>query len=90
MAGWERLRCRDEVEAVFAHIRSQWAVERVADWRPKGRPDSGYRALHVMVEKRDQISEQMRVAEIQLRTSSQQRWAGVVSQMRSPAEAGLS
>lgn len=66
---------RSEVEAVFARIRSHWTVDRVADWRPRGRPDSGYRALHVMVEKRDQISEQMRVVEIQLRTSSQQRWA---------------
>jgi ppGpp synthetase/RelA/SpoT-type nucleotidyltranferase len=80
---------RSEVEAVFARVRSHWAVDRVADWRPKGRPDSGYRALHVMVEKRDQISEQMRVVEIQLRTSSQQRWAEVVSQTEDRLEVPL-
>lgn len=78
-----------EVEAVFARIRSHWSVDRVADWRPKGRPDSGYRALHVMVEKRDQISDQMRVVEIQLRTSSQQRWAEVVSQTEDRLEVPL-
>ena len=83
------LASHSEVEAVFAHIRSHWSVDRVADWRPKGRPDSGYRALHVMVEKRDQISDQMRVVEIQLRTSSQQRWAEVVSQTEDRLEVPL-
>lgn len=41
---------RSEVEAVFAQITEKWDVDRVVDWRPEGRPDSGYRALHVMVE----------------------------------------
>lgn len=71
---------RAEVDKVFAKIDRKWTVDRVADWRDNGRPDSGYRALHVMVVKRDAISDQDRVVEIQLRTAEQQRWAEVVSQ----------
>lgn len=80
---------RVEVEAVFDRIQANWEVDRVVDWRPEGRPGSGYRALHVMVKKHDPISDDMRVVEIQLRTESQQRWAEVVSQTEDRLEAPL-
>ncbi|HTT96319.1 MAG TPA: RelA/SpoT domain-containing protein [Solirubrobacterales bacterium] len=74
------LRNREEVDRVYGRITRKWKVDRVSDWRQEGRPDSGYRALHVMVAKHDTISDQDRVVEIQLRTEQQQRWAEVVSQ----------
>ena len=42
-----------------------------------------------MVEKRDQISGQMRTVEIQLRSSNQQQWAEVVSQTEDRLEVPL-
>jgi ppGpp synthetase/RelA/SpoT-type nucleotidyltranferase len=79
----------DEVEAVRARIEDRWEIDRIADWRPAGRTDSGYRALHVMVEKDDRISGEVRVVEIQLRTLAQQRWAEVVSQTEDRLEIPL-
>jgi hypothetical protein len=58
-----------EVEAVAAKIHRYWDVQRVSDYRDRPRPDTGYRALHIMVDKRG------RTVEIQLRTQRQHLWA---------------
>jgi putative GTP pyrophosphokinase len=64
-----------EVEAVSAKIHRYWKPIRVSDYRDDPSPDTGYRALHLMVEKRDRESDQLRVVEIQLRTQLQHLWA---------------
>lgn len=69
---------RDEVEKVHELIRQSWGVDRTKDWRDNGRPDTGYRALHLMVAKRDRISDEDRIIEIQLRTATEQRWADAI------------
>lgn len=69
---------RDEVEKVHAKIRENWQIERAKDWRDEGRPDTGYRALHVMVSKRDVLSGEDRIVEIQLRTATEHRWSQVI------------
>lgn len=69
---------REEVEALHAKIRNNWGVHRTKDWRDEGRPDTGYRALHLMVAKRDQLSGEDRVVEIQLRTATEHRWSQVI------------
>ena len=58
-----------EVDAVAAKINRHWEVVRPSDYRDTPRPDTGYRALHLMVVKRE------RVVEVQLRTQRQQLWA---------------
>jgi GTP pyrophosphokinase len=68
----------DEVDAVHEKIREHWKIDREADWRANGRPDTGWRGLHVMVLKRDRISGEDRVVEIQLRTLREHRWAEAV------------
>jgi len=69
---------RDEVERLHAKIRDTWGIHRTKDWRDDGRPDTGYRALHLMVAKRDQLSGEDRVVEIQLRTATEHRWSQVI------------
>jgi putative GTP pyrophosphokinase len=69
---------RDEVELVHDRIKRYWKVDRTKDWREFGRPDTGYRALHVMIAKRDRISNEDRIVEVQLRTASEQRWSDVI------------
>lgn len=69
---------REEVEMVHAKIRENWGVQRIKDWREEGRPDTGYRALHLMVAKRDQLSGEDRIVEIQLRTETEHRWSQVI------------
>jgi ppGpp synthetase/RelA/SpoT-type nucleotidyltranferase len=69
---------RDEVEKLHAKIRDNWGIQREKDWRDEGRPDTGYRALHLMVAKRDQLSGEDRVVEIQLRTETEHRWSQVI------------
>jgi ppGpp synthetase/RelA/SpoT-type nucleotidyltranferase len=69
---------RDEVEKLHAKIRDNWGISRVKDWRDEGRPDTGYRALHLMVAKRDQLSGENRIVEIQLRTEAEHRWSQVI------------
>ncbi len=71
------LRDAGEVQAVADRITQQWSP-RVADYRDVPRT-TGYRALHLMVEKRDDRSGEGRTVEIQLRTLSQQRWAETVA-----------
>lgn len=69
---------RDEVEKLHAKIRDNWGIQRAKDWRDEGRPDTGYRALHLMVAKRDQLSGEDRIVEIQLRTEAEHRWSQVI------------
>jgi len=69
---------RDEVEKLHAKIRNNWGIHRAKDWRDEGRPDTGYRALHLMVAKRDQLSGEDRIVEIQLRTATEHRWSQVI------------
>lgn len=69
---------REEVELVHDRIRRYWKVDRTKDWREFGRPDTGYRALHLMIAKRDRISNEDRIVEVQLRTASEQRWSDVI------------
>ncbi|MGN6201152.1 MAG: RelA/SpoT domain-containing protein [Solirubrobacterales bacterium] len=69
---------RDEVEELHAKIRDNWGIHRAKDWRDHGRPDTGYRALHLMVAKRDQLSGEDRIVEIQLRTATEHRWSQVI------------
>jgi putative GTP pyrophosphokinase len=69
---------RDEVELVHDRIKRYWKIARTKDWRDGGRPDTGYRALHLMIAKRDRISDEDRIVEVQLRTASEQRWSDVI------------
>lgn len=69
---------RDEVEKLHAKIRDNWGIQRAKDWRDEGWPDTGYRALHLMVAKRDQLSGEDRIVEIQLRTATEHRWSQVI------------
>ncbi len=72
------LSSRDEVEKMHQRIRLYWEIERVKDWREEGRPDTGYRALHLMVPKRDDLSGEERIIELQLRTKTEHRWSQVI------------
>ncbi len=67
-----------EVEQVHRRIEANWTVVHTADYRDGPRTDTGYRALHVMVAKRDRISDEDRTVEIQLRTLDEHRWAETV------------
>jgi putative GTP pyrophosphokinase len=69
---------RDEVELVHERIKRYWEIKRTKDWREDGRPDTGYRALHLMIATRDRISNEDRIVEVQLRTASEQRWSDVI------------
>jgi len=69
---------RAEVEKLHTKIRNNWGIHRIKDWRDQGRPDTGYRALHLMVAKRDQLSGEDRIVEIQLRTETEHRWSQVI------------
>lgn len=73
------LRNASEVQAVADRITHRWSP-RMADYRDVPR-STGYRALHLMVEKRDKISGEDRTVEIQLRTLNQQRWAETVARL---------
>jgi len=61
-----------EVEAVARRIHRKWDVRAVSDYRQSGKPDTGYRALHLIVMRRE------RLVEVQLRTSEQHDWAEAV------------
>lgn len=68
------LRDQDEVSRVFDRIDQSWVVIRTHDYvtTPKS---SGYRAVHVVVERDDKR------IEVQLRTPGQQAWADGVDQL---------
>jgi hypothetical protein len=71
------LRTPAEVEAVARRIRRKWDVQGESDYRELGKPITGYRSLHVIVERRE------RLVEVQLRTTGQQYWAEVVERTSS-------
>jgi putative GTP pyrophosphokinase len=66
-----------EVEAVARRIESRWDVHDVTDYRERGKPKTGYRALHYIVTRED------RLIEIQLRTTHQHEWAEQVETLGS-------
>jgi hypothetical protein len=66
-----------EVTAVAQRIKRKWDVREVSDYREDGKPGTGYRGLHVIVERRG------RLVEIQLRTAEQHYWAEVVERTSS-------
>jgi hypothetical protein len=58
-----------DVRGVLRRINRNWNVRKVDDYCEVPKPRTGYRAVHVVVE-RDE-----RLVEIQLRTPNQHRWA---------------
>jgi ppGpp synthetase/RelA/SpoT-type nucleotidyltranferase len=77
--GGARCICSDgkEVERVHQGIVDRWQPVRPADYRDDAR-STGYRGLHLMVKKRDNLTGHDREVEIQLRTIPQHRWAQAV------------
>jgi putative GTP pyrophosphokinase len=69
----------DQVDEAARLIKSygtnRWEIRHQADYRLQGRPDTAYRALHIIVI-RDQ-----RMIEIQLRTLRQHAWAEAVERV---------
>lgn len=63
------LASRDEVDGVLARITRNWNVRKVFDYVEEPKPITGYRAVHVVVEREE------RLIEIQLRTPRQHSWA---------------
>jgi ppGpp synthetase/RelA/SpoT-type nucleotidyltranferase len=69
-----------EVRRIAAHLRRRWTgavgnaakVVREYDYINQPKPDSGYRAFHLVVEKNG------RLIEVQLRTLQQHRWAELI------------
>lgn len=59
----------EEVDAVARRIRSKWQVREESDYREDGKPQTGYRGLHLTV------SREGRLVEVQLRTTGQHYWA---------------
>lgn len=72
-----------EVSAVQRRIERKWDVRSVSDYREDGKCDTGYRGLHIVVQRRD------RLVEVQLRTLGQQYWAEVVERTSSRIGAAL-
>lgn len=66
-----------EVEAVEGRIRRKWEVRGESDYREAGKPATGYRALHLVVRRRE------RLVEVQLRTQRQHYWAEQVERTSS-------
>jgi putative GTP pyrophosphokinase len=62
----------EEARAIFAHLKRRWAWRREYDYITDPKPDSGYRALHLVAEKDG------RLIEVQLRTIRQHAWAELI------------
>jgi putative GTP pyrophosphokinase len=70
----------DEVRAIAAHLQRRWAgggpsaarIVREYDYIAKPKEESGYRAIHLVVEK------ESRLIEVQLRTRQQHAWAELI------------
>jgi ppGpp synthetase/RelA/SpoT-type nucleotidyltranferase len=70
-----------EVEQMARRIRHRWRPVRASDYRDDPR-ETGYRALHLIVEKRvERYSTELRPVEIQLRTENEHRWAEAVARL---------
>jgi putative GTP pyrophosphokinase len=69
-----------EVRAIATHLHRRWAsggtgpatIVRVYDYITDPKPDSGYRAIHLVVHKEG------RLIEVQLRTAAQHAWAELI------------
>lgn len=59
----------DEVDRVRRRVSKRWEIVDVDDYVASPQPDTGYRAVHLIVERDG------RLIEIQLRTLVQQNWA---------------
>lgn len=69
-----------EVDETAQRVRTyaasnRWTVRHERDYRAEGRPDTGYRALHIVVIRTE------RLIEIQLRTARQHAWAEAVERV---------
>lgn len=75
----------DEMKAMIADLKSQkrWDVRRVRDYVDDPRPQSGYRAYHVIVRKDGFL------VECQLRTVSQHAWAELIERTDRSTGIGL-
>lgn len=75
----------DEIEALVDDLSNQkrWTIARRRNYIESPRPDSGYRAFHLVVQKDD------RRIEIQLRTLTQHSWAELVETTDRRTGAGL-
>jgi len=71
----------DEVRAIAAHLQRRWGgsgassparIVREYGYIARPKPDSGYRAVHLVVEKEG------RLIEVQLRTKAQHAWAELI------------
>lgn len=61
------------VEVLRQAIVDTWDVRSAFDYRRDGKPETGYRGLHLVVLQPD--GDRQRMVEVQLRTVAQQRWA---------------
>lgn len=62
----------EEVYAIAGHLKRRWEWARDYDYIAKPKPDSGYRAFHLVVKK------DRHLIEVQLRTQLQHRWAEII------------
>jgi putative GTP pyrophosphokinase len=75
----------EEMRATITHLERQqrWSIRRVRDYVGRPKPRSGYRAIHVIVEKKGLL------IEIQLRTVSQHAWAELIEGTDRRTDVGL-
>jgi len=62
----------EEIRAMAAHLRRRWEIIREYDYMENPKPDSGYRAYHLVI-----LKNRHRL-EVQLRTNAQHRWAELI------------
>jgi putative GTP pyrophosphokinase len=74
-----------EIREMIAHLEKQkrWDIRKVRDYVAEPRSRSGYRAIHVIVQKEGLL------IEIQLRTISQHAWAELIERTDRRTEVGL-
>ncbi|HET9592044.1 MAG TPA: RelA/SpoT domain-containing protein [Solirubrobacterales bacterium] len=75
----------EEMRAMILHLEHQkrWSIRRVRDYVAHPKSRSGYRAIHVIVEKAGLL------IEIQLRTISQHAWAELIEGTDRRTDVGL-
>ncbi|HEU5062186.1 MAG TPA: hypothetical protein VFT79_03410 [Solirubrobacterales bacterium] len=75
----------EEIQAMIVHLERQkrWDIRRVRDYVAGPKPRSGYRAIHVIVQKEGLL------IEIQLRTVSQHAWAELIERTDRRTDVGL-
>ncbi len=78
-----------EVDAVAARIRRNWRVAREGDHRDAPEATTGYRAVHLIVEREAPEDDEPRLIEVQLRTRGQHLWAEEVERVAAQTGFGL-